>query len=99
MKSLSVISALLLSASPAFAVHDMNSERLKGYHYGYVYGLGNALCGMAIDKIVKKEYSKDVLSGAVEALSRNPESKPFASDIRQAYLDITEDVACKEVYQ
>ena len=55
MKSLSVISALLLSASPAVAVHDMNSERLKGYHYGYVYGLGNALCGIAIDKIVKKE--------------------------------------------
>ena len=99
MKSLLVISALLLSASPAAAAHHTNSERLKGYNYGYIYGVGNTLCGLVIDKLIKKEYAKNMLSGTVKALSLGPDSKPFASDIQKAYRDITEDVACKEVYQ
>ena len=99
MKSLLVISALLLSAPPAAAAQDTNSERLKGYNYGYIYAVGNTLCGLAIDKLIKKEYAKNMLSGTVKALLLVPDSKPFASDIQKAYQDITEDVACKSVYQ
>ena len=54
MKLPILLGALLLSAAPALAVNDMASERLKGYNYGYIYGLGNALCGLAIDKLIKK---------------------------------------------
>ena len=99
MKIPILLGALLLSGSPALAANDTTSERLKGTNYGYVYGAGNILCGMAIDKVIKKEYAKDMLSGGVEALSENPDHKPYISDIRNAYQDITEDVVCKEVYQ
>ena len=54
MKLPILLGALLVSATPAFAVNDMASERLKGYNYGYIYGLGNALFGLAIDKLIKK---------------------------------------------
>ena len=93
------LSALLLSATPALAVNDMASDRLKGYNYGYIYGLGNTLCGLVIDKLVKKKYAKDLLSGTVKALSENPDNKSYISDIRNAYQDITEDIVCKVVYQ
>ena len=99
MKLPILLGALLVSATPAFAVNDMASERLKGYNYGYIYGLGNALCGLAIDKLIKNEYAKDLLSGTVKALSENPDNKPYISDIRNAYQDITEDIVCKVVYQ
>ena len=99
MKLPILLSALLLSATPALAVNDMASERLKGYNYGYIYGLGNALCGLAIDKLIKNEYAKDLLSGTVKALSENPDHKPYISEIRNAYENITGDIVCKEVYQ
>ena len=99
MKLPILLGALLLSAAPALAVNDMASERLKGYNYGYIYGLGNALCGLAIDKLIKNEYAKDLLSGTVKALSENPDHKPYISEIRNAYESIIEDIACKEVYQ
>jgi hypothetical protein len=99
MKLPILLSALLLSATPALAVYDMASERLKGYNYGYIYGLGNALCGLAIDKLIKNEYAKDLLSGTVKALSENPDHKPYISEIRNAYENITGDIVCKEVYQ
>lgn len=99
MKLPILLSALLLSATPALAVNDMASERLNGYNYGYIYGLGNALCGLAIDKLIKNEYAKDLLSGTVKALSENPDHKPYISEIRNAYENITEDIVCKEVYQ
>ena len=53
----------------------------------------------AIDKFIENEYAQKLLPRTVKALSKNPENKPFASDIRQSYQDITEDAACKEVYQ
>ena len=99
MKSLLVFSALLLSASPAVATDNLATEGLKGYHYGYIYGVGNTLCGLAIDKLIKNEYANELLSGTVKSLSENPDIKPYISDIRNAYQDITEDIVCKVVYQ
>ena len=99
MKYLTFFSALLISALPALASNNMASERLKGYNYGYIYGIGNILCGLVIDKLIKKEYAKDVLIRTVKALSVNPHHKPYISDIRNAYQNITEDAVCKEVYQ
>ena len=99
MKSLLVFSALLLSASPALATDNLATEGLKGYHYGYIYGVGNTLCGLAIDKLIKNEYANELLSGTVKSLSENPDIKPYISDIRNAYQDITEDIVCKVVYQ
>ena len=100
MKRLStLLGALLLSVTPGLAANNMASERLKGYNYGYIYGVGNTLCGLAIDKLVKKKYAKDLLSGTVKALSENPDHKPYISEIRNAYENITEDIVCKEVYQ
>ena len=94
-----LLGALLLSATPSLAASNTASERLKGYNYGYIYGVGNILCGLAIDKLVKKEYAKDILSGTVKVLSENPDHKPYISEIRNAYENITEDIVCKEVYQ
>ena len=94
-----LLGALLLSVTPSLAASNTASERLKGYNYGYIYGVGNILCGLAIDRLVEKEYAKDILSGTVKALSENPDNKPYISDIRNAYQDITEDIVCKEVYQ
>ena len=100
MRKLSVLlGALLLSASPAIATDNLASERLKGYNYGYIYGVGNTLCGLAIDKLIKNEYANELLSGTVKTLSENPDKKPYVSDIRNAYQDITEDIVCKVVYQ
>ena len=99
MKLQILLGALLLSGSPALSASDMASERLKGYYHGYIYGVGNALCGLAIDKLIKNEYANELLSGTVKALSENPDNKPYISDIRNAYQDITEDIVCKEVYQ
>ncbi|KZR87515.1 hypothetical protein [Synechococcus sp. MIT S9508] len=92
-------SALLLSVTPGLAASNTASARLKGYNYGYIYGVGNILCGLAIDNFIKKEYAKDILSGTVKALSENPDHKPYVSDIRNSYQNITEDIVCKEVYQ
>lgn len=100
MKRLStLLGALLLSVTPGLAANNMASERLKGYNYGYIYGVGNTLCGLATAKLVKKKYAKDLLSGTVKALSENPDHKPYISEIRNAYENITEDIVCKEVYQ
>ena len=100
MKKLSILlGALLLLATPGLAASNTASERLKGYNYGYIYGVGNTLCGLAIDKLIKNEYANELLSGTVKALSENPDNKPYISDIRNAYQDITEDIVCKEVYQ
>ena len=99
MKLPILLGALLLSATPALAANDMASERLKGDNYGYIYRVGNALCGLAIDKLTKKEYAKDLLSRTVKALSENPEDKPYTSNIRHEYQNTTEDVVCKEAYQ
>ena len=99
MKLPILLGALLLSVTPGLAANNMASERLKGYNYGYIYGVGNTLCGLVIDKLVKKKYAKDLLSGTVKALSENPDHKPYISEIRNAYESITEDIACKEVYQ
>ena len=57
------------------------------------------MCGLVIDKFIKKEYAKDVLLRTVKALSVNLHHKPYISDIRNAYQNITEDAVCKEVYQ
>lgn len=54
MKLPILLGALLLSGSPALVDNDMPSERLKGTNYGYIYGVGNILCGMAIDELIKK---------------------------------------------
>ena len=94
--------ALLLSALPAMADDDMASERMKGYNYGYIYGLGNALCALVLENRIDNEYAHDLLLGAVGALSDNPEHElytAYAADRREAYQAITEDVVCKEVYQ
>ena len=99
MKLLLALGALLLVASPVIVKDALASERLKGYNYGYVYGVGNILCGLAIDKLINKEYAKEMFSGGVKALSENPDRKPCVSEIRNAYQDIIEDVVCKEVYQ
>ena len=99
MKLPILFGALLFSAIPALSASDMASERLKGYYHGYIYGVGNALCGLAIDKLIKKEYANELLSGTVMALSENPEGKFYISQIRHAYQNITEDIVCKEVYQ
>ena len=77
----------------------MASDRLKGYNYGYIYGLGNAFCGVAIDKLIKNEYAKDLLFEIFKSLSGNSEDKPYISDIFNANLDISEVVDCKEVCQ
>ena len=98
MKTLLLFLALLLSVSPAIA-DGMASERMKGYNYGYIYGLGNALCGLAIDKRIEKEYAQDLLAETVKALSSHLENKPYVPDIRKAYRAITEEVVCKGVYQ
>ena len=59
MKRLStLLGALLLSVTPGLAANNMASERLKGYNYGYIYGVGNILCALAIDKLVKKNMPK-----------------------------------------
>ena len=99
MKFPILLGALLLSVTPGLAANNMASERLKGYNYGYIYGVGNTLCGLVIDKLVKKKYAKDLLSGTVKALSESPDHKPYISEIRNAYENITEDIVCKEVYQ
>ena len=99
MKLPILLIALLLSASPALANDNLASEWLKGYNYAYIYGVGNTLCGLAIDKLIKNEYANELLSGTVKALSENPDNKPYISDIRKAYQNITEDIVCKEVYQ
>ena len=77
----------------------MASDRLKGYNYGYIFGLGNALCGVAIDKLIKNECAKDLLFEILKSLSGNSEDKPYVSDISNANLDISEVVDCKEVCQ
>ncbi len=99
MKLPILLTALLLSGLPALSASDMASERLKGYYHGYIYGVGNALCGLAIDELIKKEYANELLSGTVVAFSENPEGKSYISQIRKAYQNITEDIVCKEVYQ
>ena len=98
MKPLPLFSALLLSVSPSIA-DGMASEWMKGYNYGYIYGLGNALCGLAIDKRIEEEYAQDLLSETLKALSSNLEDRPYVPDMRKAYRAIAEDVVCKEVYQ
>ena len=67
MKLQILLTALLLSGLPALSASDMASERLKGYYHGYIYGVGNALCGLAIDELIKKEYANELLSGTVAA--------------------------------
>ena len=99
MKLPFLLTSMLLSASPALATDNLATEGLKGYHYGYIYGVGNTLCGLAIDKLIKNEYANELLSGTVKSLSENPDIKPYISDIRNAYQDITEDIVCKVVYQ
>ena len=99
MKLPILLTALLLSASPALATDNLASEWLKGYNYAYIYGVGNTLCGLAIDKLIKNEYANELLSGTVKVLSENPDNKSYVSDIRNAYQDITEDIVCKVVYQ
>ena len=99
MKYLPILGALLLSVTPGLAASNTASERLTGYNYGYIYGVGNTLCGLAIDKLIKNEYANKLLSGTVKSLSENPDNRPYISDIRNAYRDITEDIVCKEVYQ
>lgn len=94
-----LLAALLFSAPPSLAANDMEEARLKGYNYGYIYGVGNTLCALVIDKLIKKEYAQSLLSGTVEALSKDPSHKDYAAEMRNAYRDLTEDVACKTVYQ
>ena len=67
MKLPFLLGSLLLSVTPGLAANNMASERLKGYNYGYIYGVGNTLCGLAIDKLIKNEYANEY---CLEQLSR-----------------------------
>ena len=93
------LTALFLSALPALADDDMASERMKGHSYGCIYGLGNAFCGLALEKWIENECVHDLLLGALGALWGNPEHELYAADRRKVYQAITKDVVCKEVYQ
>ncbi len=77
----------------------MALERLKDYIDGYIYGVGNILHGLAIGKLIKKEYAKHILSGKVKALSEDPDHKPYICNIRNSYQNMTADIACKELDQ
>lgn len=99
MKSIFVLTVLLASVVPVNAADDMASERFRGYYYGYIYGIGNTLCGLVLDKQIKAEDAQDLFSGTVDSLLKDPEAKLYISYVDKAYMDITEDVVCKEVYQ
>ena len=103
MKLLPLIGALLLSAAPAllFAtpVKSADNERNKGFYYGYIFGAGNTLCGLAADKLITKEYAQKLFADIPDMVKKDPDAKYYASSIDIAYRDIIQDVACKEVFQ
>ena len=99
VKSLFVLGALLMSAMPVNSEGAVASEQSKGYYYGYIYEISNTLCGLIIDQQIKTEEAQTLLSEAVDNLSKDPGAKLYISYADKAYKVITEDVACKEVYQ
>ena len=106
MKLLPLIGALLLSSAPALllavpvkSADDKDIQRIKGFYYGYVYGVGTFLCGLAIDKEIDKEYAKKLFADLPNTVKKQSDSKYWASTIDNAYRDILQDVVCKEVYQ
>ncbi len=94
MKLLPLIGALILSAAPVQAL-----ERKEDYYYGLVYGVGNTLCGLVVDKLIKKEHAQNIYLETVEMLKMTSDAKPYASAIDMAYKEITVYDVCKEVYQ
>ena len=92
MKLIPLIGALLFSAAPVQAL-----ERKEDYYYGLVIGVGNTLCGLVVDKLIKKEYAQNIYLETVKMLKMN--AKPYASAIDMAYKEITVYDVCKEVYQ
>ena len=99
MKLPFLLTTLILTASPALAVDDGSSERIRGYFYGYIYGTGATLCDLVINKRIEKKSAKEFLSGVIKDITEDPDNKPYTSDMRAAYKDVTEFIDCKEVYQ
>lgn len=66
MKLFPLVSAILLSAAPAlpFAApvksedNDIREAYLQGLYYGVIYGAGNTLCGLVVDKKQKNNMPK-----------------------------------------
>ena len=103
MKLFPFIGALLVSTAPADSVatpdKSADDERNKGFYYGYVYGLGNTLCGLAADKLITKEYAQKLFAEIPDLVKKDPDAKDYASSMDIACRDIIQDVACKEVFQ
>ncbi|AII44260.1 hypothetical protein KR100_12955 [Synechococcus sp. KORDI-100] len=54
---------------------------------------------MAADKLITKEYAQKLFAEIPDMVKKDPHAKDYASSIDIAYMDIIQDVACKEVFQ
>ena len=103
MKRLLVLASLLLFAVPVKSdvkVFLFNADETKGYNYGYVHGVGDALCALANSNLITKEYAKGILDAQAKLVIEYPMGRTDADRYyaEQAYKDIKESDQCKEIY-
>ena len=99
MKALSLLIVLMLSALPVKASENIELKKKQAYFYGFVTGVGAALCGMVVDEQITKEYAQYFLPSLVKELSRNPSSKDIKSELKKAQSAVMKTDGCKGVFQ
>jgi len=100
MKLIPFVGALLLFAVPVKAEENAGAQdRLAGYSYGYVYGVGYTYCDLVAQKQITKEFAKSEFEKLFNAIMKDPNSRVSKYHVELAYKSIIEDEDCKEAYQ
>ena len=99
MKSLLLLTALMVSALPVKAVDDPQLLQKQAYFYGFVFGSGATLCGAIADKQITKEYAQYFLPELVREISKNPDSKELNFTLNKAQNDSIKSDTCKGVFE